>query len=249
MIQTVVSQQPGCVVDPSYVMKWSVLGRRLFRHRCFIGCESPGSGRGELTFLCAPRTFRRTETSYVNLTWCIILRDGFHECRPGFTSRVERPAVGIPPLFPHSFCPGQMGAICLQLYVYMFGGRFFPGTGRQGGDGTVKDEEKRGPFVPPEKRTRFIFWCIPFCTCHLWWRMAVYFHCSEWNPVRFRFAFAAECLQYLRPDGTKYLHAQCAHCFRSKACQIATDEGANKRTERERRRKWTGHEDGRYVNG
>lgn len=42
MIQTVVSQHPGCVVEPSYVMKCSVSGSILLRDKCFIGVEAPG---------------------------------------------------------------------------------------------------------------------------------------------------------------------------------------------------------------
>jgi hypothetical protein len=41
MIQIVVSQQPGCVVEPSYVMKCSVSGSILLRDKCFIGVEAP----------------------------------------------------------------------------------------------------------------------------------------------------------------------------------------------------------------
>lgn len=41
MIHTVVSQQPGCVVDPSYVMKCSVSGRSARNEMSLTGVESP----------------------------------------------------------------------------------------------------------------------------------------------------------------------------------------------------------------
>lgn len=50
MIQTVVSQQPGCVVEPSYVMKWSVSGSMLRNDRCFIGVAAPETTDKKLLF-------------------------------------------------------------------------------------------------------------------------------------------------------------------------------------------------------
>lgn len=44
MIHTVLSQQPGCVVDPSYVMYWSVLGNKDLKARCLIWVEEPDGG-------------------------------------------------------------------------------------------------------------------------------------------------------------------------------------------------------------
>lgn len=41
MIQTALSQQPGCVVDPSYVMYASVFGINERNEMCLIGVEEP----------------------------------------------------------------------------------------------------------------------------------------------------------------------------------------------------------------
>lgn len=41
MIQTALSQQPGCVVDPSYVMYASVFGISDRNEICLIGVEEP----------------------------------------------------------------------------------------------------------------------------------------------------------------------------------------------------------------
>lgn len=41
IIHTVLSQQPGCVVDPSYVMNESVLGNSDRKDICLIGVEEP----------------------------------------------------------------------------------------------------------------------------------------------------------------------------------------------------------------
>lgn len=43
MIHTVLSQQPGCVVDPSYVINASVFGRSDLREMCLIGVEEPAN--------------------------------------------------------------------------------------------------------------------------------------------------------------------------------------------------------------
>lgn len=41
MIHTALSQQPGCVVEPSYVMKASVLGSNERSEMCRIGVDEP----------------------------------------------------------------------------------------------------------------------------------------------------------------------------------------------------------------
>ncbi|KAF7277712.1 hypothetical protein GWI33_009260 [Rhynchophorus ferrugineus] len=41
MIHTVVSQQPGCVVEPSYVMKCSVSGSMALSEMCLTGVDAP----------------------------------------------------------------------------------------------------------------------------------------------------------------------------------------------------------------
>lgn len=42
IIHTVLSQQPGCVVDPSYVINASVFGINDRNEICLIGVEEPG---------------------------------------------------------------------------------------------------------------------------------------------------------------------------------------------------------------
>lgn len=42
MTQTAVSQQPGCVVEPSYVRYCCVLGSRELSGRCLMGNDDPG---------------------------------------------------------------------------------------------------------------------------------------------------------------------------------------------------------------
>lgn len=46
MIHTVLSQQPGCVVDPSYVMYCSVFGNNDRSEMCRIGVEEPRNDSG-----------------------------------------------------------------------------------------------------------------------------------------------------------------------------------------------------------
>lgn len=41
IIHTVLSQQPGCVVDPSYVINESVFGRSDLSEMCLTGSEEP----------------------------------------------------------------------------------------------------------------------------------------------------------------------------------------------------------------
>lgn len=45
IIHTVLSQQPGCVVDPSYVINASVFGINDRNEICLIGVEEPNYDR------------------------------------------------------------------------------------------------------------------------------------------------------------------------------------------------------------
>lgn len=53
IIHTVLSQQPGCVVDPSYVINASVFGINDRNEICLIGVEEPGIENREFRYAYA----------------------------------------------------------------------------------------------------------------------------------------------------------------------------------------------------